>query len=183
MSQEGLRGCGVRGWLCGACPIGPVRCLSVSDSFSALLCLPLCVCQFLFLSLWVSLSLTSLSLVLPLIAPQLLALLPVMPGYWHACVPSHISCIRLCVTLWTVACQAPLSMEFSRQEYWSGLPFLSPEDLPDPGIEPVSVKSPALAGGFFTTGTTWEALKLPQSATLSRCHGCCMTCLSSSQEH
>ena len=52
------------------------------------------------------------------------------------------------VTPWTVACQAPLSMEFSRQEYWSGLPFPPPEDLPDPGIEPVS---PALAGGFFTT--------------------------------
>ena len=49
---------------------------------------------------------------------------------------------------WTVACQVPLSMEFSRQEYWNGLPFPSPGDLPDPGIEPVSL---ALAGGFFTT--------------------------------
>ena len=47
------------------------------------------------------------------------------------------------------------SMGFSRQEYWSGLPFPSPEDLPDPGIEPMSLKSPALAGGFFTTDTTW----------------------------
>ena len=45
------------------------------------------------------------------------------------------SCLTL-VTPWTVACQAPLSMGFSRQEYWSGLPFLSPGDLPDPGIEP-----------------------------------------------
>ena len=48
---------------------------------------------------------------------------------------------KLCPTLatpWTVACQAPLSMGFSRQEYWSGLPFLSPGDLPDPGIEPGS---------------------------------------------
>ena len=51
-------------------------------------------------------------------------------------------------TLWTVARQVPPSMGFSRQEYWSGLPFLSPEDLPDPGIEP---ESPALAGRFFTT--------------------------------
>ena len=51
-------------------------------------------------------------------------------------------------TPWTVACQAPLSMEFPRQEYWSGLPFPSPGDLPDPGIEPVSL---ALAGIFFTT--------------------------------
>ena len=51
-------------------------------------------------------------------------------------------------TLWTIVCQAPLSMRFPRQEYWSGLPFPSPGDLPNPGIEPVS---PALAGGFFTT--------------------------------
>ena len=48
---------------------------------------------------------------------------------------------KLCLTPWTVACQASLSMGFSRQEYWSGLPFLSPGDLPDPGIEP---GSPAL---------------------------------------
>ena len=48
-------------------------------------------------------------------------------------------------------------MEFFRQEYWSGLPFPSPGDLPDPEIEPASLTSPALAGGFFTTSTTWEA--------------------------
>ena len=53
--------------------------------------------------------------------------------------------------------QAPLSMEFSRQEYWSGLLFPPPGDLPDPGIEPTSLMSPALASMFFTTGTTWEA--------------------------
>ena len=52
------------------------------------------------------------------------------------------------MTPWTVVCQVPLSMEFSRQDYWSGLPFLSPGDLPDPGIEPTC---PALAGRFFTT--------------------------------
>ena len=46
--------------------------------------------------------------------------------------------------------QACLSMGFSRQEYWSGLPFSTPGDLPDPGIEPTSLPSPALAGGFFT---------------------------------
>ena len=51
-------------------------------------------------------------------------------------------------TPWTVACQAPLSRGFSRQEYWSGLPFPPPEDIPYPGIEP---ESPALASGFFTT--------------------------------
>ena len=54
------------------------------------------------------------------------------------------------MTLWTVAHQAPLSMGFPRQEYWSGLPFLPPGDLPDPGIEPESSVSPALVG-FFTT--------------------------------
>ena len=53
---------------------------------------------------------------------------------------------------WTVAHQAPLSMELSRQEYWSGLPFPSPGDFSDPGIEVMSLASPALAGGFFTTG-------------------------------
>ena len=60
------------------------------------------------------------------------------------------SCPTLCVP-WTVACQAPLSMEFSRQDYYSRLPFPTPGDLPDPGIEPTSLASPALAVGFFTT--------------------------------
>ena len=58
---------------------------------------------------------------------------------------------QLCLILRTVACQVPLSMEFSRQEYWSGLPFSTPGDLPDPGIELKSLGSPALAGGFFST--------------------------------
>ncbi|KAM7230968.1 hypothetical protein CapIbe_018458, partial [Capra ibex] len=53
--------------------------------------------------------------------------------------------VRLSVTPWTLARQAPLSMGFSRQEYWSGLPFPSPGDLPDPGIDPASLMSPALA--------------------------------------
>ena len=64
------------------------------------------------------------------------------------------------VTLWTVACQTPLSkipLEFSRQESWSGLPFSTPGDLPDPGIEPVSFASPTLVSGFFTASATWEA--------------------------
>ena len=52
---------------------------------------------------------------------------------------------------WIVAHQAPLSMGFSRKEYWSGLPFPPPGDLPDPGIKPKSLVAPALAGGFFTT--------------------------------
>ena len=62
-----------------------------------------------------------------------------------------LSHVELLETPWTVAQQAPLSMEFSRQEYWSGLSFPSPGDLPDPGIEPASLASPVLAGGFITT--------------------------------
>ena len=61
------------------------------------------------------------------------------------------------VTTWSVAHQTPLSMEFSRQEYWSGLLCPFPGDLPNPGIELMSLMSPALASGFFTTSTTWEA--------------------------
>ena len=57
----------------------------------------------------------------------------------------------------TVACQAPLSMGFPRQEYWSGLPFLLPGDLPNPGTELLSLLSPASAGEFFTTNIAWEA--------------------------
>ena len=64
--------------------------------------------------------------------------------------PSDFSHVRLFATPWTVAHQAPLSMGVSRQEYWSGLPHPSPGDLPDPEIEPKSLTSPALAGGFFT---------------------------------
>ena len=62
------------------------------------------------------------------------------------------------------ACQAALSIEFSKQEYWSGLPFSSPGGLPHSGIKPVSLVSPALTGGFFTTSATWESprrLKFP----------------------
>ena len=70
---------------------------------------------------------------------------------------SHLSCVRLFVTPWTVARQAPLSMGFSGQEYWSGLPCPPPGDLPDPGIESAPLASPASAGVFFTTSATWEA--------------------------
>ena len=65
------------------------------------------------------------------------------------CMLSCFSCVRLFATPWTVACPAPLSMGFSRQEYWFGLPFPTPGDLPDPGIEPMSLISLALADGFF----------------------------------
>ena len=59
-----------------------------------------------------------------------------------------LSHVQLFATPWTVACQAPLSMGFSRQEYWSGLPFPPPGDLPNPGIKPTS---PALVDVFFAT--------------------------------
>ena len=75
----------------------------------------------------------------------------------HACMLFHH--VRLFVTVWTITCQVPLSMGFCRQEYWSGSPCPPPAgDLPNPGIEPASFMSPALAGGFFTTSTTWETL-------------------------
>ena len=67
------------------------------------------------------------------------------------CMLSHFSHVWLFAALRTVAHQAPLSMGFSRQEYWSGLPFPSSGDLHDPGIKPKSLTSPALAGRFFTT--------------------------------
>ena len=62
----------------------------------------------------------------------------------HVCMLSHFSRVQLFATLWTVACQAPLSMEFPRQEYWSGQPFPSPGDLPSPEIKPVSPVVPAM---------------------------------------
>ena len=72
-----------------------------------------------------------------------------------ACMLSHFSRVRLWVTPWTAVCQAPLSMGFSRQEYWSGLPCPPPGVLSNPGTEPASLLSPALAGGSFTTNATW----------------------------
>ena len=59
-----------------------------------------------------------------------------------------------------IAHQDPLSMESSRQEYWSVLPFLPPRDLPDPEVKPTSLVSSALGGRFFTTGATWKASSL-----------------------
>ena len=64
--------------------------------------------------------------------------------------------VLLFATPFTVACQDPLSIEFSGQEYWSGLPFPTPGDLPKQGIKPASLAAPALAGGFFTSSANWE---------------------------
>ena len=64
---------------------------------------------------------------------------------------SNTSCCQVSETLWTAACPVPLSMGFSKQEYWGGLPCLHPGDLPNPGIEPTSLSSPAVADGFCRT--------------------------------
>ena len=79
--------------------------------------------------------------------------------YFHcAALRAVLSCfshVQLFVTFWTVACQVPLSMGFSRQEYWNGLPYPPPEDLPDSETELTSLTSPGLEGGFFTTSAIY----------------------------
>ena len=90
-----------------------------------------------------------------------------------SCVLSHFSHVLLFAIAWTGtwrtgAHQALLSMGFSRQEHWSGLPFPSPGDLPDPRIKPMSLTSPALADGLFTPSTTWEALILQLKQLIQR---------------
>ena len=82
----------------------------------------------------------------------------------HLCGPMHLcvcvlSWVRLFATPCAVAHQAPLSMGFLRQEYWSGLPFPTPGDLPNPGIKPTSLVFPALRGGFFTTALPGKPMK------------------------
>ena len=70
-----------------------------------------------------------------------------------------LSRVQLFASLWIIALQAPLSMGFSRQEYWSGLLCPPPGHLTNPGIKPLSLMSPALAVSFFTTSTAWEVQK------------------------
>ena len=84
-----------------------------------------------------------------------------------ACVLSRFSCVRLFATSWIVTQQDPLSMGFSCQEYWTGLLYPPPGDLPNPGIEPRSLLSPTLPSRFFTMSTTWQAL-----TDTGRCHSC-----------
>ena len=83
------------------------------------------------------------------------------------CMLSCFSHVQLFATPWIVARQAPLSMGFSRQEYWSGLPCPPAGDLPDPEIEPAS---PALAGEFFTSSATWEAQRLLETRLKKPAH-------------
>ena len=83
----------------------------------------------------------------------------VINAYYRAlcAMPSHFSRVRLCDPM---RCSLPahLSMGFSRQEYWNGLPCPPQRDLPNPGCKPTSLTSPVLAGGFFTVSATWKAL-------------------------
>ena len=81
--------------------------------------------------------------------------------------PSRFSCVPLCVTPLTAACQAPLSMGFPPEEYWRGLQRPPPGDRPSLGIEPESLVSPALAGGFSTTSVTGKPFKLFTRVLLS----------------
>ena len=76
-------------------------------------------------------------------------------GEWQARL-SSFSCVWLCATLGTIVHQAPLSMGFSRQEYWAELPCPPPGNLPNPGIEPTSLVSPSWAGVFFSSLETWK---------------------------
>ena len=75
----------------------------------------------------------------------------------YVCYANRFSPVHLFATPWTEALQAPLSMGLSGKEYWSELPRPPPGDIPDPGVEPASLMSPALVGGFFTTSAAWEA--------------------------
>ena len=92
-----------------------------------------------------------------------LEIIPIVLNFFNileaVCACCHFDHVQLFETLQTIACWAPLSMGFYRQEYWSGLPHPPLGDVPDPGIKPASPVSPALADRFFTTSTTWEALE------------------------
>jgi len=93
-----------------------------------------------------------------------------VPEATHACILAKLLCfsrVQLFATPWTVAHQAPLSLGFSRQEHRSGLPCPPPGDLPDPGIEPIFLMSPALAGRFFTTSATKKPHRLSQVCLFS----------------
>ena len=74
-----------------------------------------------------------------------------------SCMLSSFSHVLLFVILWQCSLPGSLSMRFSKKEYWSGLPFSPPGDLPNPGIQSASLSSPALGGSFFTTGAIWKA--------------------------
>ena len=88
-------------------------------------------------------------------------ILKVFSCHVYVCVLNLLSFLQLFATPWTIAHQALLCMGPPRQEYWSGLPFPPPRDLPDPGIVPASPVSPAFIGGFFTTEPFGKPLMSP----------------------
>ena len=92
-----------------------------------------------------------LKIILGVLLPNFKYLNSISPKRQNAESAQLFNCVNFFATPWTVACQASLSMEFSGQEYWSRLPFLTSEDLPNPGIEPMSLEPPAVVGRFFTT--------------------------------
>ena len=108
-------------------------------------------------------------------------IIPLPVYHMGACVPAPLlSHVRLFVILWTVAHQAPQSMKLSRQEFWSGLPFPPQGDLPDSGIEPASLVSPALAGRLLATAPagkpTWHMVVVQSLGHVRLCspRGCSM---------
>ena len=106
--------------------------------------------------------------------PMKLVLLSMLDSFHlSACLLSHFSCAWLCDPK-DCSLPSPCPWGFSRQEYWSGLPRPPPGDLPDPGTQPVSFMSPALAGGLFTTSAIWEAHYLCAAAkSLQSCLTLC----------
>ena len=114
------------------------------------------------LSLWLaSIHLRDSQMVSRLPPPQKLTRTCILwPEYGLLLLLTCFSCVRLCATLWTVACQSPLSMGFSRQEYWSKFPFPSPGDLPDPGIKK-SLSSPSCLHGNQGYLSENDLLKMP----------------------
>ena len=92
------------------------------------------------------------------------------------CMLSRFTCVWFCATQWIVDCQAPLSAGFSRQEYWSGLQCPPRGDLPNPWIEPWSLKSPVLLGRFFTTSANWEVCVALVCAVLNSLQLCPTLC-------
>ena len=85
----------------------------------------------------------------------------------YCAVLSCFNCVQLLVTPQTVACQSPLSLEFSRQKCWNGLPFPSSEDLSNLWTKPASLRFPTLVFKFFTTGATWDCCRLTARVSVS----------------
>ena len=110
----------------------------------SMFCLRTCIYQIMLGSNWgITFHISERKLVLL----WFVSLISVITG----CELSYFSWVQLFETPWTLACQVPQSMGFSRQEYWHGLPFPPLGDPPDSGLKPMSLTSPVLAGGFFTT--------------------------------